>query len=90
MSRGRNGLWCLNTEGKAASMMDLKIFISFLALKKAFAENEEIQEMAQDNFIMLNLMVERVWGGLIGSSFCMKPQIKTCHLMDNTCLESCS
>ncbi|NXG67841.1 AGR3 protein, partial [Hemiprocne comata] len=28
------------------------------ALKKAFAENEEIQEMAQDNFIMLNLMHE--------------------------------
>lgn len=38
-------------------MMGLKIFMSFLALKKAFAENEEIQEMAQDNFIMLNLMV---------------------------------
>ncbi|NXF44538.1 AGR3 protein, partial [Oceanites oceanicus] len=28
------------------------------ALKKAFAENEEIQEMAQNNFIMLNLMHE--------------------------------
>lgn len=48
--------------------MGLKIFMSFLALKKAFAENEEIQEMAQDNFIMLNLMVGGVWGGLSGSS----------------------
>ncbi|KAJ7403926.1 hypothetical protein BTVI_74316 [Pitangus sulphuratus] len=28
------------------------------ALKKAFAENEEIQEMAQNNFVMLNLMHE--------------------------------
>ncbi|KAI6074575.1 Anterior gradient protein 2-like protein isoform X1 [Aix galericulata] len=28
------------------------------ALKKAFAENEEVQEMAQNNFIMLNLMHE--------------------------------
>lgn len=72
MSRGRNdgtSLQCLNTEGKATSTMDLKIFLSFLALKKAFAENEEIQEMAQDSFIMLNLMVRRVWGGLSGSSF---------------------
>jgi len=60
MNRGRNdgtSPWCLNTERKATPMMGLKIFMSFLALKKAFAENEEIQEMAQDNFIMLNLMV---------------------------------
>ncbi|XP_037693434.1 anterior gradient protein 3 [Choloepus didactylus] len=28
------------------------------ALKKVFAQNEEIQEMAQNNFIMLNLMHE--------------------------------
>lgn len=31
----------------------------FLALKKVFAENQEIQEMCQNNFIMLNLMVQR-------------------------------
>ncbi|NXT97147.1 AGR3 protein, partial [Buphagus erythrorhynchus] len=31
------------------------------ALKKAFAENEEIQEMAQNNFIMLNLMYLKVF-----------------------------
>ncbi|XP_006880329.1 PREDICTED: anterior gradient protein 3 homolog [Elephantulus edwardii] len=28
------------------------------ALKKVFAQNEEVQEMAQNNFIMLNLMHE--------------------------------
>lgn len=28
------------------------------ALKKVFAQNKEIQEMAQNNFIMLNLMHE--------------------------------
>ncbi|XP_003782778.1 anterior gradient protein 3 [Otolemur garnettii] len=28
------------------------------ALKKVFAQNEEIQEMAQNNFVMLNLMHE--------------------------------
>jgi len=33
------------------------MIVSFLALKKAFAENEEIQEMAQNSFVMLNLMV---------------------------------
>lgn len=46
-----------NTEGKAVFEMDFKMLMSFLALKKAFAENEEVQEMAQNNFIMLNLMV---------------------------------
>lgn len=29
------------------------------ALKKVFAQNKEIQEMAQNNFIMLNLMVQK-------------------------------
>ncbi|POI23523.1 hypothetical protein CIB84_012729 [Bambusicola thoracicus] len=61
MNRGRNdgtSSWCLNTERKATPMTGLKIFMSLPALKKAFAENEEIQEMAQDNFIMLNLMHE--------------------------------
>lgn len=50
-------MWCPNTGGKAEFEMDFKVILSFLALKKAFAENEEIQEMAQNNFIMLNLMV---------------------------------
>lgn len=50
-------VWCPSTDGKAAFEMDFKVILSFLALKKAFAENEEIQEMAQNNFIMLNLMV---------------------------------
>lgn len=50
-------MWCPNTGGKAELEMDFKVILSFLALKKAFAENEEIQEMAQNNFIMLNLMV---------------------------------
>lgn len=50
-------MWCLNTDGKAEFEMDFKMIMSFLALKKAFAENEEIQEMAQNNFVMLNLMV---------------------------------
>ncbi|XP_032847586.1 anterior gradient protein 3 isoform X1 [Tyto alba] len=45
-------------EGKAAFEMDFRMIMSFLALKKAFAENEEIQEMAQNNFVMLNLMHE--------------------------------
>ncbi|KAM7035953.1 anterior gradient protein 3-like [Passerculus sandwichensis] len=51
-------VWCPSTDGKAAFEMDFKVILSFLALKKAFAENEEIQEMAQNNFIMLNLMHE--------------------------------
>ncbi|XP_023588041.1 anterior gradient protein 3 [Trichechus manatus latirostris] len=34
------------------------IMFSSTALKKVFAQNEEIQEMAQNNFIMLNLMHE--------------------------------
>lgn len=50
-------MWCLSTDGKAEFEMDFKVILFFLALKKAFAENEEIQEMAQNNFIMLNLMV---------------------------------
>jgi hypothetical protein len=33
---------------------------SFTALKKVFAQNEEIQEMAQNDFIMLNLMVREL------------------------------
>ncbi|NXC15528.1 AGR3 protein, partial [Corythaeola cristata] len=49
---------CLNADGIAELEMDFKMIMSFLALKKAFAENEEIQEMAQNNFVMLNLMHE--------------------------------
>lgn len=49
--------WRLNADGMAEFEMDFKIIMSFLALKKSFAENEEIQEMAQNNFVMLNLMV---------------------------------
>lgn len=33
------------------------VMLSPTALKTVFAQNEEIQEMAQNNFIMLNLMV---------------------------------
>ncbi|NXY84547.1 AGR3 protein, partial [Alcedo cyanopectus] len=44
--------------GGAGFEMDFKMIMSFLALKKAFAENEELQEMAQNNFVMLNLMHE--------------------------------
>ena len=36
------------------------ILFSLTALKKEFAKNEEIQEMAQNSFIMLNLMVREV------------------------------
>lgn len=38
------------------------ILFSLTALKKEFAKNEEIQEMAQDGFIMLNLMVHELHG----------------------------
>ncbi|KAJ7418826.1 hypothetical protein WISP_57458 [Willisornis vidua] len=51
-------MWCPNTDKKAEFVMELTVILSFLALKKAFAENEEIQEMAQNNFVMLNLMHE--------------------------------
>lgn len=39
------------------------MFIKFspTALKKVFAQNKEIQEMAQNNFIMLNLMVHDLY-----------------------------
>lgn len=37
------------------------ILFSPTALKKEFAKNEEIQEMAQDGFIMLNLMVHELY-----------------------------
>ena len=42
--------------------MNLTGIISFpTALKKVFAQNKEIQEMAQNNFIMLNLMVHDLY-----------------------------
>lgn len=38
-------------------------------LKKVFAQNEEIQEMAQNNFIMLNLMVLDFYNVFLISQF---------------------
>lgn len=38
-------------------------------LKKVFAQNEEIQEMAQNNFIMLNLMVLDLYNVFLISQF---------------------
>lgn len=33
----------------------------FLALKKAFAEDQDIQKLADEEFILLNLMVSKQW-----------------------------
>ena len=45
------------------------IMFSPTALKKVFAQNKEIQEMAQNNFIMLNLMVHDLYNVFLISQF---------------------
>lgn len=44
------------------------------ALKKVFAQNKEIQEMAQNNFIMLNLMVPDLYNVFLISQFSGKAE----------------
>lgn len=41
------------------------VFIFLLALRKAFASSPEIQQMAQEDFIMLNLVVSLKFNILI-------------------------